>query len=75
MFSFTQHSYVFILSLRRQLQFLEMPGYHCKTVKIHPENSRVNGDCFLFFSFKGKDKVRIEISTNYITEMQKKTSQ
>lgn len=67
---------MFILSLRRQLQFLEMPGYHCKTVKIHPENSHVlMGIVFFFFSFKGKDKVRIEISTSYTTEMQKKTSQ
>ena len=71
----SQHSYVFILSLRRQLQFLEMPGHHCKTVKIYPENPHVLIGIVFFFSFKGKDKVRIEISTNYTTEMQEKTSQ
>lgn len=65
---------MFILSLR-QLQFLETPGRHFKTVKTSPENPHVlMGIVFFFFSLKEKDNVRIEVSTNYTMEMQKEAS-
>lgn len=65
-----------MLSLIRELQFLEVPGHHFKTVKVHSENPHVLMEIvIIFFSFKEKDKVRIEISTNYTMEKQNKASQ